>query len=99
MKFVNLQDLENGSTPIVVDLVRRVLENRMDVVSSDDFVHDVAHYTIEKTRIVRLIKESNLIQKNAVEIHDEYKLSRIIEFLAIVNRAIDVVSCKHSFRA
>jgi len=36
--------------------------------------------------------ENNILQKTTAEIHEEYKLSRIIEFLAIVNRAIEVVS-------
>ena len=95
MKFVNMQNIENGSEIIIVDLVRRVLENRVDVVSSEDFILDVAHYTIEKTRIVRLISESNILHKTTAEIHEEYKLGRIIESLAIVNRAIDVVSRKN----
>jgi hypothetical protein len=92
MKFVNMPNLENGSELIIVDLIKRVLENRRDVVSNEDFVLDVAHYTIENTRIVRLIVENNILQKTTAEIHEEYKLSRIIEFLAIVNRAIEVVS-------
>ncbi len=95
MKFVNMQNLEKGFELIVVDLIRRVLENRADVVSDEDFVFDVAHYTIEKTRIGQLISESNILHKRTAEIHEEYKLSRIIEFLAIVNRAIDVVSRKN----
>ena len=95
MKFVNMQNLEKGFELIVVDLIRRVLENRLDVVSNEDFVFDVAHYAIEKTRIGRLISESNILQKTTAEIHEEYKLSMIIEFLAIVNRAIDVVSRKN----
>ena len=86
-----MQDLEKSSGPIIVDLIRKVLENRLDVVSSEDFVLDVAHYTIEKTRIMRLISESNNLQQTN-DIHEEYKLGRIIEFLAIVNQAIDVVS-------
>jgi hypothetical protein len=95
MKFANMQNLKKGSEPIIVDLIRRVLENRMDVVSNEGFVLDVAHYTIEKTRIVHLITESNILQKTTAEIHEEYKLSRIIECLAIVNRAIDVVSLRN----
>ncbi|MBN2324651.1 MAG: hypothetical protein JXQ30_13025 [Spirochaetes bacterium] len=92
MKLANMQSVEKGSEPIIVDLVKRVLENRVDVVSNDGFVLDVAHYTIEKTKIARLIAESNILQKRTAEIREEYKLSRIIECLAIVNRAIDVVS-------
>jgi hypothetical protein len=92
MKHVNLMNLERGSKSIIIDLIKKVLENRYDIKPNEDFVHDVVDYTIEKTQVTRLITEHMILNKTVTDLHEDYRLGKIIELLAIVNRAIDVVS-------
>jgi hypothetical protein len=92
MKSLTAIDSKESPQKIIVDLIQRVLENRLDITPNKDFIHDVAHYTLEKTQVERFITESIVINQTSLNLHEDYKLKRIIELLAVVNRAIDVVS-------
>jgi len=94
MKFLNLTALETGSKIIIVDLIKRVLENRYDIQPNEEFILDVADYTIERTQLTRLISENIIVKNSSTNIREDYRLRKIIELLAIVNRAIDVVSLR-----
>lgn len=94
MKFLNLMALETGSKIIIVDLIKRVLENRYDIQPNEEFILNVADYTIERTQLTRLISENIILKNSSADIREDYRLRKIIELLAIVNRAIDVVSLR-----
>ena len=94
MIFLNLTALETGSKMIIVDLIKRVLENRYDIQPNEEFILNVADYTIERTQLTRLISENMILKNSSADIREDYKLRKIIELLAIVNRAIDVVSLR-----
>ncbi|HUT65736.1 MAG TPA: hypothetical protein VMZ05_06255 [Spirochaetota bacterium] len=94
MIFLNLTALETGSKMIIVDLIKRVLENRYDIQPNEEFILNVADYTIERTQLTRLISENMILKNSSTDIREDYKLRKIIELLAIVNRAIDVVSLR-----
>jgi len=79
---------------IIVDLIKRVLENRYDIQPNEEFILNVADYTIERTQLTRLISENMILKNSSTDIREDYKLRKIIELLAIVNRAIDVVSLR-----
>ncbi len=91
MKLVNLTAIETGSKIIIVDLIRKVLENRYDIQPNEEFILNVADYTIERTQLTRLISENIIVKNSSTNIREDYRLRKIIELLAIVNRAIDVV--------
>jgi len=94
MKFLNLTALETGSKIIIVDLIKRVLENRYDIQPNEEFILNVADYTIESTQLTRLMSENVILKNSSADIREDYRLRKIIELLAIVNRAIDVVSLR-----
>ena len=92
MKPLTATDSKESPQQIIIDLIHRVLENRLDVTPNKNFIRDVAHYTLKKTQMERYIAESMIINQTSINLHEDYKLGRIIELLAIVNRAIDVIS-------
>lgn len=94
MIFLNFTTLETGSKMIIVDLIKRVLENRYDIQPNEKFILNVADYTIERTQFTKLISENMILKNSSADIREDYKLRKIIELLAIVNRAIDVVSLR-----
>ena len=94
MKFLNITTLAKGSKIIIVDLIKRVLENRFDIQPSEEFILDVANYTIERTQLRKLVCETMVLKSSSSDIREDYRLRKIIELLAIVNRAIDVVSLR-----
>ena len=94
MIFLNFTALETGSKMIIVDLIKRVLENRYDIQPNEEFILNVADYTIERTQLTKLISENMILKHSSADIREDYKLRKIIELLAIVNRAIDVVSLR-----
>ena len=94
MKYPKLTAFENGSEVIIVDLIKKVLENRYDINPDEKFIISVADYTIERTQLGRLISENTILKNSSAAIREEHKLRKIIELLAIVNRAIDVVSLR-----
>ena len=94
MKSLTAIESKESPQKIIIDLIQRVLENRLDITPNKDFIRDVAHYALEKIQVERFITESMIINKTSMNLHDDYKLGRIIELLAIVNRAIDVISVR-----
>ena len=96
MKSPTTIDSKQNPQKIIIDLIQHVLENRSDITPNKDFIHDVAHYTLEKTQVERFITESMIINQTSINLHEDYKLRRIIELLAIVNRAIDVISVQNN---
>jgi hypothetical protein len=94
MKSLKLTALETGSKIIIVDLIKRVLENRYDIQPNEEFILNVADYTIESTQLTKLMSENMILKNSSADIREDYRLRKIIELLAIVNRAIDVVSLR-----
>jgi hypothetical protein len=95
MKPVNRMNLEQGSKSIIIALTKRILENRYDIKPNEAFVHDVVDYTIERTQVTSLITENMILKEKLTNLHEDYELGRIIELLAIINRAIDVISLRN----
>ena len=94
MRSLTATESTESPQKIIVDLIQRVLENRLDITPNKDFIRDVAHYTLEKSQVKRFIAESMIVNQTSIDLHEDYKLGRIIELLAIVNRAIDVISVR-----
>jgi hypothetical protein len=92
MNHLTVSDSVESPQSIIIDLVTRVLENRLDIKPNKSFIHDVASYTLEKSHAEKYIAESMIINKTSIDLREDYRLVRIIELLAIVNRAIDVIS-------
>jgi len=88
-------NLEQGSKSIIIALTKRILENRYDIKPNEAFVHDVVDYTIERTQVTSLITENMILKEKLTNLHEDYELGRIIELLAIINRAIDVISLRN----
>ena len=96
MKFSDLTAPEHGSKTIIINIIKQVLENRFDIKPNKEFILDVADYTIERTQVTRLIAENMIIRKASPDVREDYRLGKIIELLAIVNRAIDIVSYRNN---
>jgi len=78
----------------VIDIIERVLENRNDIDLDENFLYNLANYTLKSASELDIIVDRPPISP-ANETNDKInntQLSEIIKMLAIINKLIDLLS-------
>jgi len=80
----------------ILPVIKWVLENRQDIDSSDNFISEVALYTLNNVSVMDMISDKPfLINSSYSQIgSDDLRLTEIIKLLAIINKTIDYLLCK-----
>ncbi len=98
MKSMVLMNPKKSSKSIIIELIKKVLENRSDIKPKKDFIHDVASYTLERVGVTNLISERTFPYDGSLDAKDNFQLVMIIELLAIINKTIDIIALKRNFK-
>jgi competence protein ComFB len=86
--------LKNYNEDLVLDTVKIVLKDRPDVKQTHSLVLDVAAYTLNRIPPKYITSERGFTREliSSVMDQDGMRLVNIIELIALINRAIEVVS-------
>lgn len=93
---MNLMSLNSKLEKRILPVIKWVLENRQDIDSSDNFISEVALYTLNNVSVMDMISDKPfLINSSYSQIgSDDLRLTEIIKLLAIINKTIDYLLCK-----
>ncbi len=80
----------------ILPVIKWVLENRQDIDSNDNFISEIALYTLNNVSVMDMISDKPFwINSSYGQIgSDDLRLTEIIKLLVIINKTIDYLLCK-----
>jgi len=93
---MNLMSPNSKLEKRILPVIKWVLENRQDIDSNDNFISEIALYTLNNVSVMDMISDKPFwINSSYSQIgSDDLRLTEIIKLLAIINKTIDYLLCK-----